>query len=284
MRPRQTWWLWLLLSPAIFCIVWPVWFVLTAALRSPDELICLFGPALGFSLAGTSGSTWTLLPNWPTLQPLCELLLDCPEFYIMLWNSTIQTFPQIIGALFVSAPAAWALARYSFRGRGFVLFLYFILLALPFQVSMVPTSLVLRNFGLMDTQWAVILPGIFSTFPVFLLLKGFSHIPIDCLDAARLDGANDWICFFRIGLPICSQTIFVTLTIQFWECWNSIEQPLAFLRSESLWPLSLYLPQLTTDNFALSCAASLIILVPPLLMFRLGSSSLLSDIERGILK
>lgn len=284
MRPRKARLLWLFLLPALFCVLWPVWFTLTAALRSSDELVFLFGPALGLGLAGSQNSTWTLLPCWPTLQPILQLLLDSPEFFVMFGNNLVQTVPQVLGALLVATPAAWALARYSFSGRGLVWGLYLLLMILPFQVSMVPTFLVLRHLGLLDTHWAVILPGMFASFPVFFLHRGFRRIPAACLEAAHLDGANEWICFTRIGLPLVSRTIFAVMTLQFWECWNSMEQPLAFLRKESLWPLSLYLPQVTAENFALCCAASLVILLPPLLVFWLGSGALLSDMERGVLK
>lgn len=284
MRPRKARLLWLFLLPALFCVLWPVWFTLTAALRSSDELVFLFGPALGLGLACSQNSTWTLLPCWPTLQPVLRLLLDSPEFFVMFGNSLVQTVPQVLGALLVATPAAWALARYSFSGRGLVWGLYLLLMILPFQVSMVPTFLVLQRLGLLDTHWAVILPGTFASFPVFFLHRGFRRILAACLEAAHLDGANEWICFTRIGLPLVSRTIFAVMTLQFWECWNSMEQPLAFLRKESLWPLSLYLPQVTAENFALCCAASLVILLPPLLVFWLGSGALLSDMERGVLK
>lgn len=284
MRPRKTWLLRLFLLPALFCILWPVWFTLTAAFRSSDELVFLFGPALGLGSAGTHHSSWTLLPCWPTLQPTLQLLLDSPQFFVMFGNSLIQTIPQVMGSLLVAAPAAWALARYPFSGRRLACGLYFILMILPFQVSMVPTFLVLRRLGLLDTHWAVILPGMFAAFPVFFLHRGFQRIPASCLEAAHLDGANEWTCFSRIGLPLVSRTIFAVTTLQFWECWNSVEQPLAFLRKESLWPLSLYLPRVTAENFALCCAASLVILLPPLLTFWLGSGVLLSDMERGALK
>ena len=73
---------------------------------------------------------------------------------------------------------------------------------LPFQVTMVPSYLVLRQFGLLDTPWAIILPGIFSTFPVFIMERGFDTVPREVLESASIDGANQWQRFWRIGIPL----------------------------------------------------------------------------------
>ena len=73
---------------------------------------------------------------------------------------------------------------------------------MPFQVLMLPEYLVLNEWHLIDTHAAVILPAIFSTFPVFIMYRGFRGIPEEILDAARIDGAGDWQVFWRIGMPL----------------------------------------------------------------------------------
>ncbi|MCI7743580.1 carbohydrate ABC transporter permease [bacterium] len=110
----------------------------------------------------------------------------------MFWNSIEQAVAQVAGNLLVGAPAAWAISRLRFRGRGVIRGLYIVLMLLPFQVTMVPNYLVLRQFGLLDTPWAIILPGIFSTFPVFIMERGFDAIPREILESASIDGANQW--------------------------------------------------------------------------------------------
>ena len=80
--------------------------------------------------------------------------------------------------------------------------LYLILMLLPFQVTMVPAYLTINHLGLMDTVWAVILPGAFSTFPVFVMQRGFDAVPLPLLEAAAIDGATPWQQFARIGLPV----------------------------------------------------------------------------------
>ena len=276
---------WLLipaLVPAALLIWWPLWFMLTGAAMPQDELLATVGPALG--AGGAPYASWHLLPSWPTLQPLAELLLDTPQFFIMFWNTVRQVFPQVLGQLAVGAPAAWALSRLRFRGRGAVRALYIVLMLMPFQVTMVPNYLVLGRLSLLDTVWSVILPGIFSTFPVFIMERGFDAVPRALLEAAAIDGANQRQVFCRIGLPVGLPGVLGALTLSFLEAWNAIEQPMTFLKDNSLWPLSLYLANVTTDNLGVSMAASLLMLLPAALIFRFGQKYLELGIQAGAVK
>lgn len=175
-----------LLLPAL-AVWWPLWFMGTGALMPLDELRAALGPVL----QGAEGSAfWPLLPSWPTLQPLAELLLDTPQFFTMFWNTCAIVFPQVLGQVLVGAPAAWAFSRLRFRGRRALFTLYIVLMLMPFQVTMVSGYLVADAMGIMDTFWAIILPGVFSTFPVFIMAKGFDAVPIALLEAASIDGAG----------------------------------------------------------------------------------------------
>ncbi len=107
------------------------------------------------------------------MKPYVELLLDAPGFFTMFWNSCKQVFPIVAGQIVIGAPAAWAFARFRFRGKGVLYALYIILMLMPFQVTMVSGYFVLDRLGLMNTVWAIILPGAVSTFPVFLMIRFF---------------------------------------------------------------------------------------------------------------
>ena len=244
------------------------------SLTGSAELQATIGPALGSS----GQAMWTLLPASPTLEPIVKLLLDTPEYFTTFWNICLQTLPQILGQLLVGAPAAWALSRLQFRGRSLVRGLYIVLMLLPFQVTMVPAYLTIRRLGLMDTPWAVILPGVFATFPVFVVQRGFDAVPMPLLEAAAIDGASPWQQFWRIGLPVGLPGVLAALTMSFLDAWNAMEQPMTFLKTPALWPLSLYLTD-TSGDLALTMAASLFALLPAVLIFAFGQKYL----ERGIL-
>lgn len=256
--------------------VWVLWFMGMGALTPEDELQATLGPALQTQSAGQAA--WCILPSWPTLQPLVQLLLDTPAFFAMFWNGCKLAAPQILGQLLVAAPAAWVFSKLPFPGRKLLYAVYLILMVLPFQITMVPNYLVLDMLGLMDTPLAVILPGIFSAFPVFIMKKGFDAVPDALLEAAALDGAGPLRCFAVIGLPLGLPGILSALILDGIEAWNAIEQPMLFLRDSADWPLSLYLSEITVEDLGLAMAASLMMLIPPLLLFLAGQKYL----EQGI--
>ena len=262
-------------------LVWgPLWLLFVGALTGDGELQYTLGPAL----TGQGQAQWTLLPSWPTLQPLVELLLDTPAYFVTYWNTWAQVFPQVLGQLLVGAPAAWALSRMHFRGRRELRMLYLVLMLLPFQVTMVPSYLTLHTFGLLDTVWAVILPGAFSTFPVFIMCRGFDSVPKELLEAAAIDGAGPWQQFWRIGLPVGAPGVLAALTMGFLDAWNALEQPMTFLKTPSNWPLSLYLTNTTGEDLALTMAASLIMLLPAVLIFSFGQKYLEQGLLTGAVK
>ena len=196
----------------------------------------------------------------------------------MFWNACKLAFPQVAGQLVVAAPAAWAFSKLEFPGRRVLYGAYLVLMVLPFQITMVPNYLVLDRLGLMDTPWAVILPGVFSAFPVFIIKKGFDAVPQSLLEAAALDGAGPLRCFVSVGLPLGLPAVLSAATLGFIEAWNAIEQPMLFLKDKANWPLSLYLSKITAGDLGLAMVASLMMLAPPLLLFLTGRKYL----EQGI--
>lgn len=196
----------------------------------------------------------------------------------MFWNACKLAFPQVAGQLVVAAPAAWAFSKLEFPGRRVLYGAYLVLMVLPFQITMVPNYLVLDRLGLMDTPWAVILPGVFSAFPVFIIKKGFDAVPQSLLEAAALDGAGPLRCFVSVGLPLGLPAVLSAATLGFIEAWNAIEQPMLFLKDKANWPLSLYLSNITAGDLGLAMVASLMMLAPPLLLFLTGRKYL----EQGI--
>jgi len=260
---------------------WVIWFMLMGSLMSLEELDATVGPV--FTQAEGSAK-WPLLPSWPTLQPIFELLLDTPQFFVMFWNTFKLTVPSVLGQLLFGAPAAWALSRFRFRGRRLLTTLYITLMLMPFQVTMAPNYLVIDRLGLMDTLLAVILPFAFSAFPVFIMIRGFDAVPRVLLEAAHVDGAGPFRTFFSIGLPLGIPGILSALVLGFLECWSAIEQPMTFLKDQSLWPLSLYLPQIVTEKLGLAMAASLFMLLPAALIFLFGQKYLELGIQAAGIK
>ena len=143
---------------------------------------------------------------------------------------------------------------------------------------MLSEYLVLDKLNLLNTLWALILPGIFSTFPVFILYNSFRGIPNEILEAGRIDGASEWQLFLEIGLPLGKSGIFSVIVLSFLEYWNLVEQPMTFLKDKVRWPMSIFLPSIEPENAGITFVASVISLIPALLVFLSGQEYL----EKGI--
>ena len=266
---------WILLIVLALLAVYPVIFLSAGSLMGADEL----EDCLGAVVSGAEGyASFPALPKYPTLQHFAEVLLDSPEFFVMFWNSILITFGVLGGQFVAGTMAAWGFARYRFRFHRGLFFLYIVMMMMPFQVMMLSDYLVIRQMQLMDTMGAVILPGIFSTLPVFIICQFFREIPEELLEAARMDGAGEGAIFFRIGLPLGKAGIISALVLQFLECWNMLEQPMAFLKTPSLWPLSMFQPQITSETAGAAFAASVFALLPAIWVFLAGYDFL----EQGI--
>lgn len=277
----KKWMIAMLLSAAALFVWVPLWMLLSASFMGSREMVHNLAPVLSEE-AGYAH--WPILPQYPTLKPYVELLLDAPEFFTMFWNSCKQVFPIVAGQIVIGAPAAWAFARFRFRGKGVLYALYIILMLMPFQVTMVSSYFVLDRLGLMNTVWAIILPGAVSTFPVFLMIRFFAAIPSALTEAASLDGAGAWQIFIHLGLPLGVPGILSAVVLGFLEYWNALEQPMTFLKDQTLWPLSLYLPTVTAENAVASLAASVIMLTPALLIFLFGQKYLEAGIAASGMK
>lgn len=263
----------LVLSAAVWL---PLAFLVGGSFMGEAELTASLAPVLS---GGEGFARWDLIPLYPTLKPYVELLLDSPGFFVMFWNSVKLTLGTLLGQLLVGVPAAWGFAQYEFSGKNLLFTLYIVLMLMPFQVTMMPTYLVLDRLDLLDMLTGIILPAAFSTFPVFIMYRFFKGIPRALIESAELDGAGGFRIFWSIGLPLGAGGVMSAMVLGFLDCWNLIEPPMTYLKTKTLWPLSLYLPQVVTGRAGLALAASVAALIPAILVFLYGQSYL----EQGII-
>ena len=150
---------------------------------------------------------------------------------------------------------------------------------MPYQVTLVPNYIVADKLGLLDTRWSIILPGIFSTFSVYLLTKYMRRIPASVIEAAQLDGANEWKIFTRIAIPLCKGPIMSVAILVFIDYWNMVEQPLIMLSNSYYHPLSVFLSQINSGEIGLAFSVATIYMVPPILLFLYGEEYLIDGIS-----
>lgn len=254
----------------------PVLFLMAGSFMGVGELKGHLGPVLSEKINGFV--SWELLPKYPTLRSYIELLLDTPQFFVMFWNSVKIVFFSILGQLVFGIAAAWGFARYKFPFKKILFTIYIVVMLMPFQVTMLSSYLVLDAINILDTHLSIILPAIFSTFSVFIMYRFFCNIPESIIESARIDGASELKIFMKIGLPLGMPGIMSAVVLQFLEYWNLIEQPLTFLKDKALWPLSIYLPNITLENADIAFTASAVTLIAAIIVFFAGQSYL----EQGI--
>ncbi len=273
---------WILLIVLALLAVYPVIFLSAGSLMGADEL----EDCLGAVVSGVEGyASFPVLPKYPTLQHFAEVLLDSPEFFVMFWNSILITFGVLGGQFVAGTMAAWGFARYEFPCKRGIFLLYIVLMLLPFQVLMLSDYLLLDRLRLLDSLWAVILPGMFSTFPVFIMYRFFAEIPDSLIESARLDGAREWQLFWYLALPMGSSGIIAALVLGFLEYWSLIEQPLTFIKDKSKLPLSVFLPDLTmTGKAGFLFAVSVVTFLPAIMVFMGGRDYLEQGIMAGAVK
>ena len=263
--------------------VMPTVLTFTNSLMSKSEIAANYGQIFS-SVSGDAKvfvSTQTnlkLIPDMVTFDQYENVLIKNPQYLIKFWNSVILTVPIVVGQILVALLAAYGFARFEGKIRSLIFFVYVILMLMPYQVTLVPNRLVAEWLNLYDTRWAIILPGIFSPFAVFILTKFMRRIPNAMIEAAKLDGAGEMQVFCKICVPMSKGIIYSVAILVFIDYWNMVEQPLILLPDASQQPLSVYLSQINAGEIGIAFAAAVIYMVPGLLMFLHGEAYLVEGI------
>ena len=185
--------------------------------------------------------TLKFIPDKVSLSQYITALIKSPDYLFKFWNSVILVVPIVIFQVATAALAAYGFTRWRSKFRSFMFFFYVILMLMPYQVTLVPNYLVSDWFGILNTRWAIIFPGMFAPFSVFLLTKFMRRIPVSLIEAAKLDGAGEWQIFTRICLPQCRSALYSIAMLVFIDYWNMVEQPIILLPDADKQPLSVYL-------------------------------------------
>ena len=252
--------------------VMPTVLTFTNSLMSKSEIAANYGQIFS-SVSGDAKvfvSTQTnlkLIPDMVTFDQYENVLIKNPQYLIKFWNSVILTVPIVVGQILVALLAAYGFARFEGKIRSLIFFTYVILMLMPYQVTLVPNRLVAEWLNLYDTRWAIILPGIFSPFAVFILTKFMRRIPNAMIEAAKLDGAGEVQVFCKICVPMSKGIIYSVAILVFIDYWNMVEQPLVLLKTSDMHPLSVFLSEINSGDAALAFAVASIYMIIPLLTF-----------------
>ena len=265
-----------------FMFLMPTVLTITNSFMTQSEITANYGQVFQNATDGKSFIKDTInlkfIPDKVSFSQYFTVLLKSPDFLYKFWNSVILVAPIVLAQLMVASVAAYGFTRWRGKVRDTIFFAYVILMLMPYQVTLVPNYLVSDYLGLLNTRWAIILPGAFAPFSVFLLTKSMRRIPVSLIESAKLDGAGEWHIFWNICLPQCRSALYSIAILVFIDYWNMVEQPLILLPDASQQPLSVYLSQINAGEIGIAFAAAVIYMVPGLLMFLHGEAYLVEGI------
>ncbi len=218
------------------------------------------------------------IPDKVSFSQYASVLFKSPDYLLKFWNSVILVVPITVFQILLAAFTAYGFSRYRGRIREIIFFMYIILMLMPYQVTLVPNYLVSDWLGILGTRWAIILPGIFSPFSVYLLTKVMRRIPKAYYEAARLDGASEFQIFWHICLPLTRSAMLSVGLLVFIDYWNMVEQPLILLKDQDQFPLSVFLSQINSGDVGLAFAVAVVYMIPALLLFLYGEEYLVEGI------
>lgn len=264
-------------------ILMPMILTFIYSLCAPSEMVDYMGSRNNYS--DDELMEVKLAPKQFSLSQYYKILIEDEAVLRLFCNSALYTILIIIGQGLIIPAMAYALSRFRFPFRDTLFFAVIMLMLLPFQVTMVPNVLTLRNMGLMNTIWAVILPSCFSPFYIFLLRQYMVGLPKEILEAAEIDGAGTFRCFFHIILPVCKPIIGCAVALSFADCWNMVEQPLTYLAENAeLMPLSVMFNQLSSSTSGVEFAGATLYILPALLIYLYFQRDILDGIQLTELK
>lgn len=229
-----------------------------------------------------------IIPSPVKPKNYSDVAQKIPLFRYFL-NSLIVSIATVIGQVATCSMAAYAFARLNFKHKN-VLFLAFLAtMMIPPQVNIVPLFFLMRELHWIDTYWALIIPGIFGGFGIFLLRQWFLTFPKELEDAAKIDGCNPLQTFWHIALPLALPAIVTLGIFSFITSWNSFMWPLIVTNSDLMKTLPVGLAAFKgsfreTTEWAQLMAASVISVIPVVIVFVLGQKFFIKGIMMGAVK
>ncbi|WP_240421236.1 carbohydrate ABC transporter permease [Paenibacillus periandrae] len=245
----------LLLISASLVMAFPFIWMVISSLKMPDEI---FGGGL---LSMPSSLRWSnYLQAWQSAP-----------FDRFFMNSVLVSVCTVAGQVITCSMAAYAFACVDFKGKQGWFLLFIATTMIPFESTMIPSYLVVKSLGLINTHLALIIPSLTSVFGIFLLRQFFLTIPRDLLDAAKIDGCSHFTTLFRIVLPL-SQTILATVSLfAFINSWNSYLWPLLVTNTTQMRTVQIGLRYMIDKELGTQwpqlLAASTFVILPILVLF-----------------
>jgi ABC-type glycerol-3-phosphate transport system permease component len=263
------WVVWALLLVGGLVMFFPVYWVLVTAI-SPGGLVHgagIFPTVADFGVFSRAFAQ----------QPLGTWML----------NSVVISVVSVVLSVFISLLAGYGFAKYRFRGRGALFALMLVTIMVPIQVIMVPEFVIISKLHLVNSNWAVILPGAAQAITIFMARQFLAALPDELVEAARVDGASELAIFLRVVVPMSGPLIAVITILTFVWRWNDFLWPLVALQSTKKFTMSVGLSSLNgaySHPWDQVMAVTLISMVPVVVVFLLFQRRFVQGIAESGLK
>jgi ABC-type glycerol-3-phosphate transport system permease component len=251
----------LLILPGALAFLAPFFWMVSTSLKDP-KLVYLFPPQII-----PDPVRWDNYPSALTRLP----------FELYLRNTVLITASASLGTLLTASLVAFGFARLRFPGRDVWFLVLLSTIMLPGQVTLVPTFIIFRLLGWVDSFYPLIVPYWFggTAFSVFLLRQFMSTVPLELDDAAKIDGCSFLGLYWRIVLPLVKPALAAVAIFQFLQHWNDFFLPVIYINSRDNWTLALALNALRRQRDAGSfntdleilMAATVVVMIAPLVVF-----------------
>ena len=274
------WTVWALFLLLAAVILLPIVFTLFDSLMGPGEVALNYG-----EMAQPEGYTpLHLFPDQVSFAGYRELFLETPEYLARFWISLGIAAAIVTGQVFLSILGGYAFSRFRFPFRDGIFFGVIVLMVLPHQVTLAPSYMVIKALGLLNTYKALIYPGIFSAFGLFLMRQVMASVPDSILEAASLDGANSFTALWRVMVPCCASGVKALVLLSFVDAWSMVEQPIVLIQDAFRQPLSVFLMRMGRENMAVGFACSVLFIVPVAFLLLFFEEQLVEGIVRSEIK
>lgn len=211
-------------------VVYPLWIVLISSISDPAEI--------------SSGKVW-ILPKGINIEAY-KILLENGDLWIGYRNSLLYTIFGTALQMLITTPAAFALAKKTLPGRRWLIL--FFLFTMYFSGGLIPTYFVVKDLGLVNTPWALILPGLVGPYNLVIARTYYENsIPEDMYEAARIDGAGTYRCFVQIALPLSVPVLAVMILNFALGHWNSYMNALVYISDDNIQTLQVFIKRITTQ-------------------------------------
>ncbi|MEI5667305.1 carbohydrate ABC transporter permease [Bosea sp. CCNWLW174] len=221
---------WLLLLAGGLLMLTPLLFMFSTSLKDSADIYDL-----------------RLIPATPTLDNYRTVLSD-GRFLRWFWNSLAIATIVTLSNVFFDSLVGYTLAKFQFRGRYLVFLAILSTLMIPTEMLVIPWYVMAKNFGWLDSYWGIMFPGMMTAFGTFLMKQFFETVPTDFLEAARVDGLNEFTIFWRIALPLVTPALSALAIFTFLSNWTAFIWPLIVTTSKELYTLPVGLASFAVES------------------------------------